>query len=217
MARLAFVGQTVLSLLESMEDARVLDFGSGTGLFAVVASQRASLVVSVDRSLPMLRAGMTDPEGILEPIRRAGLDGPTGLVVRVAGDDRTATALRCRFDLVVAVAVLEYVDDCIRVLSGLAGTLRPGGQILVTVPNPRSPVRLGARAARPVLRARRPASARWAGQSYLLVRPNDDRPPWQEAARRAGLSVERVLPIPFSPSGMGSLLHPNLMIELRKE
>lgn len=215
-ARLNFVGESILGALDGVVNAQVLDFGSGTGLFAAIASQTAALVVSVDRSVPMLRAGQQDTSRIIETIGEAGLRSSVGRVLRIAGDDRAAAGLRCRFDLISAVAVLEYVDDCERVMAHLASALAPGGRILVTVPNPRSPLRWGVRAARPVLQAVRPSASRLTGQSYLLVRPRGDRPPWLDAARTAGLAVERIQPVPFATSGPASLLHPNLLIHLVK-
>jgi SAM-dependent methyltransferase len=216
-ARLNFVGKAILSTLERIDGARVLDFGSGTGLFATVAAQAASLIVSVDRSLPMLRAGKADSDDIVESLSLSRLPKSVNQVLRVAGDDTSVAAFRCRFDLISAIAVLEYVDDCSRVITHLGSALVPGGRMLITVPNPRSPFRWAARPILPTLQRIRPTDDRLAGQSYLLARPNGDRPPWREAARRAGLSVEHIRRVPFGTSGPRFLMHPNLLIQLVKE
>lgn len=215
-ARLHFVGRAILDSLEGSSAARVLDFGGGTGLFGSVAATRAALVVSVDRSLPMLRSGARDDAGIRESIRSAGLADPAGRLLRLAGDEHTAGALRARFDVVVAIAVVEYAADCRRLVAELASALDRGGRMVITVPNPRSPVRVVSRLALPVLRRLRPSTARLRGQSYLLVRPHGDRPPWRLAAEQAGLSVRNVRPVPFGRSGIRSLVHPNLLVELGK-
>lgn len=215
-ARLKFVGETILCTLGDTNDARVLDFGSGTGLFAAIASQKAAIVISIDRSVPMLTAGREGSAQMLDSLARAGLQPSIGRVLRVAGDAEAAGGLRCHFDLISAVAVVEYVDDCSRVLTQLGSVLAPGGKILMTVPNPRSPLRWGARAAQPALRRIRPADSRLKGQSYLLIRPHGDRPPWRHAARMAGLTVEGTHRVPLATSGPASLIHPNLLIQLGK-
>lgn len=212
-ARLGFVGQAITSTLEAMPNARVLDFGGGTGVFGAVASTKASFTVSIDRSVPMLRAGAGDV--LAKLLDSAGFVGAQP-IFRLAGDEAAVAALRAEFDLVTAIAVLEYVDDCEQLLAVLGGKLRPGGRILATVPNPRSPLRLVSRLLLPLLRRLRPAASGLKGQSYQLVRPSGDRLPWREAARRAGLTVDRVQSVPFGDRSIQRMLHPNLLIGLGK-
>ena len=113
--------------------ARVLDFGCGTG---DVASQLHTLgyaVTGCDISPQMLAVARERNPGIewLQLTRGSNLPFPEG-----------------SFDAMVASSVLEYVDDLDALLHEFHRIMRPGGTVLVTVPNPRHPLRRLERLAR---------------------------------------------------------------------
>jgi len=217
-ARLDVVGHAIQHDLAGRPDARVLDYGGGTGVFSVLAARYAQTVVCVDRSTAMLAHGAAQEPQISTLLTEAGFRGRSGHVERISGDHTTALRGCAPFDLVLAIAVLEYVDDCNAALRDLAAAARPGGIMLITVPNPSSPLRLVQRLIAPLgahqmLRQR---AGRLADQSFIAIRPHGDRVPWQPAAHAAGLEVNDQAPLPLSPSGLRSFIHPSTLFTLRK-
>ncbi len=212
-ARLAVVGSAVDDELAARPGARVLDYGGGPGLFAELAAQRAVDVVCIDRSPAMVAWGEAHRAALTALLADAGFHGEPGTVTRLAGDER-AIPTAGTFDVVLAIAVLEYVDDPLGAVAALATTLRPGGVILATVPDPRSPVRWAQAVAGPVTAALRGRSGRIADQSFAALRPHDDRVPWRRAAEGAGLDVTRTIPVPLGEHGMRARLHPSTLVRL---
>lgn len=213
-ARLNIVGRAIDELLRDRRQARVLDFGGGTGVFSAVASRSASCTVCVDRSLPMLSEGMADPPSMATMLASAGFDGSLGTVVRIAGDDRCAGSLQATFDLILAIAVVEYVADAVTLLTRLTQRLDQGGTLLITVPNRTSPVRIAQRVARPLLARKSASTGRLADQSFVGLRPDGDDVPWRRAAAAAGLVVRHETAMPLGLSGVRRWFHPTLLIWL---
>jgi len=161
---------------------RLLDLGCGTGELARAAAAAGRRVTACDIAAQMLRlAAERDPGSAVE-------------WVRLDPGWRTLPFGTAVFDTVVAASVLEYVDDPATVLGECARVLRPGGVVLCTVPDPRSPVRWGERAVG--LAARVPlagaAARRWPRlDGYLIyLRISRQRHPsawWQGIAALAGL------------------------------
>lgn len=120
----------LLELLSVLPAGQVLDLGCGPGLRAERARRLGHRVVGVDSvEHPDVRR-RTD-----EFVRADLADG----VPKEAGEG---------FDVVLAGDVLEHLTDPRRVLEELRGVLRPGGQVLLSVPNfghwyPRSRVAFG--------------------------------------------------------------------------
>lgn len=104
--------------------ARVLDFGCGTGDIATAMERRGYEVTGCDVAEKMIElarstSGGTTVEWVcLEP----------GWRVLPFGDGS--------FDGVVASSVFEYLVDVPSVAGELSRVLRPGGVLLLTVPNP---------------------------------------------------------------------------------
>jgi len=177
-------------------------------------SQFARIVVCVDTSWAMLHAGEArrlEIDALLEQSRA----GQRGAVVRVTGSARAlAGAAHAPFDLILAVGVLEYQRDVERFLSELNSILRPGGFLVLTVPNHRSVVRL---IERPLdaLAARTGKAlriTRLEHRSYSSSRPFGSKVPWRDALSRCGLRCQEVHPIPLGGKGMRAAVKPNYLV-----
>jgi SAM-dependent methyltransferase len=157
---------------------------------------------------------MADPGSMVALLQAEGFDGPLGTIVRIAGDDRCVDSLGASFDLILAIAVMEYVDNAMTLLTRLAQRLGQGGTLLITVPNRTSPVRIAQRIARPLLARSQTSTGRLADQSFLELRPHGDDVPWRRAAAAVGLVVKQKRTVPLGLSGVRRWFHPNLLISL---
>ncbi|WP_437301825.1 class I SAM-dependent DNA methyltransferase [Sorangium sp. So ce388] len=124
----AFLRETVA------EEARVLDAGCGPGHLT------RDLPPSVDV------VGFDIAEGMLEIARKKR---PQGAYHR---HDYHLPIPRSwgRFDVALALGTLEFCDDLPLVLKNLAGALRAGGRMLVSIVERRPHLRMHERAARPL-------------------------------------------------------------------
>jgi SAM-dependent methyltransferase len=105
----------------------VLDFGCGGGVMLPFLGGVAGRVAAVDREL-----------GPLREMRRR-LTFPPGLEVRDAADGLPEGP----FDFVLALDVLEHVDDLAGTLRQLLEVMAPGGEIVVSGPTENLLYRLG--------------------------------------------------------------------------
>ncbi|MGF1469571.1 MAG: class I SAM-dependent DNA methyltransferase [Sandaracinaceae bacterium] len=100
----------------SLVDARVLDFGCGTGLLTERLSGVGARVVALDLSSKMLAQ-----------LDAKVADGGWTHVRTLVGSHPEATALGETFDLVVCSSVCAFVPDYPGTVAALAALLRPGG------------------------------------------------------------------------------------------
>ncbi len=98
--------------------SRVLDVGSGEGALALELSKRGCEVSCIER----------DP-ALASEAKRRGLDVHT---LDVAEDALGALG---SFDVIICADVLEHLRDPAPVLGKLRALLRPGGALLVSIPN----------------------------------------------------------------------------------
>ena len=99
--------------------ARVLDVGCGTGANGPVLAARGGLAIGIDASKVPLGLGGTDERGH---------------AARLRGDGTALPFADGSFDLVVALDVLEHIDDDSAAARELARVLRPGGALVIFVP-----------------------------------------------------------------------------------
>jgi SAM-dependent methyltransferase len=106
-------------------DAAVLDVGCGHGMHAIKAARRSRWVAGVDADGRAL--GVAARASRRLDVRNVGFcagDVEEGLPVRSA-----------RFDVVICLDVLEHVRQRDRLLGEIRRALRPGGVLLLAVPN----------------------------------------------------------------------------------
>jgi S-adenosylmethionine-dependent methyltransferase len=103
----------------------VLDVGGGTGGFAVPIAQSGHRVTVVDAS----------PDALAALTRRAADAGVADRVRAVQGDGDALAGLvePGSVDLILCHAVLEVVDDPVKVVAAIAAALRPGGAVSLLV------------------------------------------------------------------------------------
>ena len=110
----------VLSRFEHHLGEDVLEVGCGSGTFTVLMAARGHRVTGID----------IDPSYVETAKQRvAKFSG-----CRVACGDATAADWPERFDTVVALDVVEHIEDDHAFLRRLARVLRPGGKLVVKVP-----------------------------------------------------------------------------------
>ena len=153
----------------------VLDIGSGDGAFASIA-YRCPVDIGID----------------VRPAAAAEAGARGGSVYRsVAAADATALPFRSgTFASVVSNCALEHVPDNAAALHEIARVLRPGGQLLTTVPSERFGEMLGGSTAARALGMRRGAEAYGAffnriSHHFHVVGPEA----WRRRMAAAGLDV----------------------------
>lgn len=128
--------ETVLGWLAQMSPGlSVLDYGCGSGVLLRELATRGFQVTGVDMS-----------EGMLDAARRNLVDAGSVRLERV-GPDFLGAYLDADYDVVTSLGVLEYLDDPWRLLEMLADVLKPGGRLIISVPNRASLLRFAERIA----------------------------------------------------------------------
>ena len=97
----------------------VLDVGTGDGSYALEAASRGAAVTGVDVDPEMLRAAERRASAM-----KLGVTFVEGRAERLPVNDE-------RFDLVLAVTVLCFVEDPAASFRELARVLRPGGRVVL--------------------------------------------------------------------------------------
>ncbi len=109
---------------------RVIDFGCGAGVIALALAHSGYQVKGLDISADMIAAAKSRAEQ-----SKLSVDF-------TVGDTQTFASLDSDFDAVVSSSVLEYLPDPVQALVEMARRLRPGGHIILSVPNSQSITRI---------------------------------------------------------------------------
>jgi ubiquinone biosynthesis O-methyltransferase len=109
----------VLELLGDEKGRRILDIGCGDGSLAIELARSGAEVTGVDASAAMIEAARRRS-------REHGLD-----VDWQVGPAHRLPFASDRFDIVVAVTILCFVDDAAPVFGEMARVLRPGGRLVI--------------------------------------------------------------------------------------
>ena len=108
---------------------RALEIGPGSGIYLPLLAELADEVVVTD----------IEPDFLDRAREVVGERPAVGFVV----DDITRTRLEPgSFDLILCTAVLEHIDDWKGALASMARLLRPGGVLVLSTPQPWSPLEL---------------------------------------------------------------------------
>ena len=164
-AVLKYETELILELLRPGRRERILDAGSGTGIFTREFLARGAEVIGLDISLAMLvyaekKAALRQVQGdkCPMPVRAAGQatlrqatgdkgpmllwSGEKGLALYYSGVTADMTTLPFAdrsFDKSVSVAALEFVADEKRAVAELFRVTKPGGVVVVATINSLSP------------------------------------------------------------------------------
>ena len=164
-AVLKYETELILELLRPGRGERILDAGSGTGIFTREFLARGAEVVGLDISLAMLvytakkadlwqaqgnQSPMPMNRGELAALRRT--KGERDSTFSISGEQRwplcysgvtadmtTLPFADCTFDKSVSVAALEFIADEKRAVAELFRVTRPGGVVVVATLNSLSP------------------------------------------------------------------------------
>ena len=121
--RAAFFRDQVLPQLEMQ--GRWLDAGCGSGYFARMLAERGATVHGIDGASDMVEAAKTAAAGH-SALQRLSFE-QIETVERLSFPDASSDGL-------ISLSVLEYVPAPQQALSEMARVLRPGGQLVVSIP-----------------------------------------------------------------------------------
>jgi ubiquinone/menaquinone biosynthesis C-methylase UbiE len=152
-AVLQYESELILDLLRPGRGERILDAGSGTGIFTREFLAQGAGVIGLDISLAMLlyaaekaalqpfdelRAGLAQGDRGSMPLR-PGEKGPALCYSGVTADMTTLPFADRSFDKSVSVAALEFVADEKRAVAEMFRVTKPGGVVVVATLNSLSP------------------------------------------------------------------------------
>ena len=114
------IGQLLDTVLPKLP-GRALDAGCGTGIFSWELARRGWRVTAIDASPEM--------------IAKAHAASPNESVEFTLNSLESFSSLPNTFDLILCLSALEYIEDDDVVLDNFSRMLKPGGVLLVSVPN----------------------------------------------------------------------------------
>lgn len=116
---------------------RVLDAGCGAGTFSFEAARVGASVTAIDGSAAMVTLARTRQQEL----------GLTGIEFEVALLDSLSARPAGAFDVVLSSSVLEYLPDLKGEVARLVRLLKPGGRLILSMPNSESLYRKAERVA----------------------------------------------------------------------
>ena len=173
-----------------------LDAGCGTGVLAVELSSLGALVTAVDASRAMIGNALGVADGLERQIAYLVVES----IEHLGDPDST-------FDGVVCSSVIEYVDHPENALRELYRVTKPGGRIVVSLPNRWAPVRVAQKLARVI--------GEMVGRNYFeyltVSRHHYSKREVRDAVSDSGYVIKQIevfdsaLPKWLAGSGFGSL------------
>jgi 2-polyprenyl-3-methyl-5-hydroxy-6-metoxy-1,4-benzoquinol methylase len=131
--RVVLVTSLLRDEFSGVEPGTALDVGCGTGVFSAFLAEQGWNVEAIDPSSKMLEAANRHVTERLGPKRSSVSFQKMGV------EDLSFPSES--FDLILCLSTVEYVNDDVGALRMLAELLRPGGRLVISVPNRRSVVR----------------------------------------------------------------------------
>ena len=122
---LRYEKELILDLLSPVRGERILDAGSGTGIFTREFLDRGADVVGLDISWAMLRRAAANNEAFSRRM--------------VAADMASLSFADGLFDKTVSVTALEFIEDEKGAVAELFRVTRPGGIVVIATLNSLSP------------------------------------------------------------------------------
>jgi 2-polyprenyl-3-methyl-5-hydroxy-6-metoxy-1,4-benzoquinol methylase len=104
---------------------QVLDAGCGSGIFSFEAAKRAGRVRALDGAAAMIELCEAEKARC----------GATNVSFETGYLDVLRTWEPSQFDVILSSSVLEYVDDFEATLASMARLLKPGGRMIISMPN----------------------------------------------------------------------------------
>lgn len=198
-SRIARFGNALTPHVEA--SAEVLDFGCGSGDITRALADTGLHMTGCDASTGMIRQAKAASGDTR--VRWVGLEGRAGEKLPFDTD---------AFDAVIASSVFEYLTNPTAQATEIFRVLKPGGWFLLTVPDPRDPVRW-AEARKITLNRLAPFRwlvrfTRWRDEfTYLKLSTNRWQPEaWNELLHAAG----------FVPETLGDCGGPLLLLSAQK-
>jgi 2-polyprenyl-6-hydroxyphenyl methylase/3-demethylubiquinone-9 3-methyltransferase len=114
----------VTGLLErvgTVSPGRALDVGCGTGIFSNYLARKGWRVTAIDASPDMIEAANAVPE--------------SDTIEFINVNYESYSSLPNSFDLIVSLSMLEYIEDDEAAIEKFHQLLKPGGFLVVSVPN----------------------------------------------------------------------------------
>ena len=122
--------RNVYELFEPLAaEGTVLDIGCGPGITVEHLARKYSQIVGVDLSIGMVKECVT-------------LYGKMGSAHFSSGRIEELPFISECFDAVICMGVVEYIEDDYRAVNELRRVLKPGGSVIITLPNKLSPYRI---------------------------------------------------------------------------
>jgi SAM-dependent methyltransferase len=168
-----------------------LDVGCGSGVFSRLLADAGGNVVGLDGSAAMVEAARAIAQGVRFEVGR----------VEDVGE------LTQSFEGAICLSVIEYLPEPAAALKAIAGRLKPGGRLAISVPNRASTLRAAQRLLRPFAAAAGNRSLAYLDSSRHLWTKTE----LGDLARAAGLEVEAILGFdPVTPRPLWPMISPSL-------
>lgn len=167
------VGAALRAIGDANPGGLALDFGAGIGIFSGVVSARSDLVVALDRVPGMATASQASTQQLEDLLHAWHFDARLSRISHIVGD-LDVLSPDANFRIILAISVLEYLDDPAGTAMALFERLEPGGALVVTLPDTTSLVR---RIERPVnamavFAMRRLRMQRLVDRQYAALQPH---------------------------------------------